>query len=110
MKLTLTKAEVSEVKKMLVSLDENPNKVASGIVKESNGNINIFINNMNGEVTIEVNPTYMSEFLNTYGRYIPAIFSQFTGLVHTIKLMNADCSTVIRKYKSKGVRRVAFHE
>lgn len=109
MKLTLTKAEVSEVKKMLVSLDENPNKIASGIVKESNGNIDISIN-MNGEATIEVNPTYMSEFLNTYGRYIPAIFSQFTGLVHTIKLMNADCSTVIRKYKSKGVRRVAFHE
>lgn len=109
MKLTLTKAEVSEVKKMLVSLDENPNKVASGIVKESNGNINISIN-MNGEVTIEVNPAYMSEFLNTYGRYIPAIFSQFTGLIHTIKLMNADCNTVIRKYKNKGVRRVAFHE
>lgn len=109
MKLTLTKAEISEVKKMLVSLDENPNKVASGIVKESNGNINISIN-MNGEVTIEVNPAYMSEFLNTYGRYIPAIFSQFTGLVHTIKLMNTDCNTVIRKYKSKGVRRVAFYE
>ena len=109
MKLTLTKAEVSEVKKMLVSLDEDPKKVASGIVKESNGNINISIN-MNGEVTIEVNPAYMSEFLNTYGRYIPAIFSQFTGLVHTIKLMNADCNTVIRKYKNKGVRRVAFYE
>ena len=109
MKLTLTKAEVSEIKKMLVSLDEDPKKIASGIVKESNGNINISIN-MNGEVTIEVNPAYMSEFLNTYGRYVPAIFSQFTGLVHTIKLMNADCNTVIRKYKNKGVKKVAFHE
>lgn len=109
MKLTLTKAEVSEAKKILVSLDEDPKKVASGIVKESNGNINISIN-MNGEVTIEVNPAYMSEFLNTYGRYIPAIFSQFTGLVHTIKLMNADCNTVIRKYKNRGVKRVTFHE
>ena len=49
-------------------------------------------------VDIEINEEYMSDFLTIYGKYIGLLVPQIKTLYETVKLLQEETESVVRKY------------
>lgn len=51
-----------------------------------------------GDVSIEINEDYMTEFLDLYGKYIGILVPQIKALYETARMFQKDAEAVIQKY------------
>lgn len=96
MKIKFTK---KEIKSTLAIMDKIENGSSEEFKKTIKDNKAIKWNlSLTGEVDIEVNEEYMSEFLDMYGKYIGLLVPQVKTFYETVKLLQEETETIVSKY------------
>lgn len=96
MKIQLTKKEVKNTLAIMDKVEDGASVEFKKAIKDTKA-VKWHIG-LTGDVDIEINEEYMSEFLAVYGKYIGLLVPQIKSLYETVKLFQEDAESVINKY------------
>lgn len=97
MKIVLTGRELSAIKSIMEHTESGSvNELAKGL--KDNKVISYSVQPLKKEIEIEVNPDYVSDFLNVYDRFIGIIVDQTKALFKTAVMLSEETGKIVEKY------------
>ena len=101
MKITLSLRETMRLKAIMGAIDENSVKELTKGLEESNlAKVNYDI--LAGNVTVEIDEEYVSEYLEVYEKYIDILVQQAKVLFKTSIMLQSETGKVVEKYVEKN--------
>lgn len=97
MKIVLTGRELSAIKSIM---EHTENGSVNELAKELKDNkvISYSVQPLKKEIEIEVNPDYVSDFLDVYDRFIGIIVDQTKALFKTAVMLSEETGKIVEKY------------
>ena len=97
MKIVLTGKELSAIKSIMEHTESGSvNELAKGL--KDNKIISYSVQPLKKEIEIEVNPDYVSDFLDVYDRFIGIIVDQTKALFKTALMLSEETGKIVEKY------------
>lgn len=97
MKIVLTVRELSAIKSIMEHTESGSvNELAKGL--KDNKIISYSVQPLKKEIEIEVNPDYVSDFLDVYDRFIGIIVDQTKALFKTALMLSEETGKIVEKY------------
>lgn len=97
MKIVLTGRELSAIKSIMEHTENGSiNELAKGL--KDNKVISYSVQPLKKEIEIEVNPNYVSDFLDVYDRFIGIIVDQTKALFKTALMLSEETGKIVEKY------------
>lgn len=97
MKIVLTGRELSAIKSIMEHTESGSvNELAKGL--KDNKVISYSVQPLKKEIEIEVNPDYVSDFLDVYDRFIGIIVDQTKALFKTALMLSEETGKIVEKY------------
>ena len=97
MKIVLTGRELSAIKSIMEHTESGSvNELAKGL--KDNKVISYSVQPLKKEIEIEVNPDYVSDFLDVYDRFIGIIVDQTIALFKTAVMLCEETGKIVEKY------------
>lgn len=97
MKIVLTGRELSAIKSIMEHTESGSvNELAKGL--KDNKIISYSVQPLKKEIEIEVNPDYVSDFLDVYDRFIGIIVDQTKALFKTAVMLSEETGKIVEKY------------
>lgn len=97
MKIVLTVRELSAIKSIMEHTESGSvNELAKGL--KDNKVISYSVQPLKKEIEIEVNPDYVSDFLDVYDRFIGIIVDQTKALFKTALMLSEETGKIVEKY------------
>lgn len=97
MKIVLTGRELSAIKSIMEHTESGSvNELAKGL--KDNKIISYSVQPLKKEIEIEVNPDYVSDFLDVYDRFIGIIVDQTKALFKTALMLSEETGKIVEKY------------
>ena len=97
MKVTFTRKEARELKNLMNSVEETPTKSFLDLIKD-NKLISYTVSEGETEITFEIKPEYMVDYLRTVKKFIRIIVNQARSLYETFVLMQESIDNVVSKH------------
>lgn len=97
MKIVLTGRELSAIKSIMEHTESGSvNELAKGL--KDNKVISYSVQPLKKEIEIEVNPDYVSDFLDVYDRFVGIIVDQTKALFKTAVMLSEETGKIVEKY------------
>lgn len=97
MKIVLTGRELSAIKSIMEHTESGSvNELAKGL--KDNKVISYSVQPLKKEIEIEVNPDYVSDFLDVYDRFVGIIVDQTKALFKTAVMLSEETGKIVDKY------------
>ena len=97
MKIVLTGRELSAIKSIMEHTESGSvNELAKGL--KDNKVISYSVQPLKKEIEIEVNPDYVSDFLDVYDRFVGIIVDQTKALFKTALMLSEETGKIVEKY------------
>ena len=97
MKIVLTGRELSAIKSIMEHTESGSvNELAKGL--KDNKIISYSVQPLKKEIEIEVNPDYVSDFLDVYDRFVGIIVDQTKALFKTALMLSEETGKIVEKY------------
>lgn len=97
MKIVLTGRELSAIKSIMEHTESGSvNELAKEL--KDNKVISYSVQPLKKEIEIEVNPDYVSDFLDVYDRFIGIIVGQTKALFKTAVMLSEETGKIVEKY------------
>ena len=97
MKIVLTGRELSAIKSIMEHTESGSvNELAKGL--KDNKVISYSVQPLKKETEIEVNPDYVSDFLDVYDRFVGIIVDQTKALFKTALMLSEETGKIVEKY------------
>lgn len=97
MKIVLTGRELSAIKSIMEHTESGSvNELAKEL--KDNKVISYSVQPLKKEIEIEVNPDYVSDFLDVYDRFVGIIVDQTKALFKTAVMLSEETGKIVKKY------------